>query len=68
MCKREITVDEAKSLLKMVELLCLMISYPRGSLFLHTVVKGQSIRYEFPPRVDPSAKKFPVVGGRRRVL
>jgi hypothetical protein len=28
------------------------------------VVKGQSIRYEFPPRsADPSAKKFPVVEG-----
>ena len=66
MCKREITVDEAKSLIEngRSALLDDFIS-KRGSTFsAYLVVKGQSIRYEFPPRgADPSAKKFPVVEG-----
>ena len=66
MCKREITVDEAKSLIEngRTALLDDFIS-KRGSTFsAYLVVKGQSIRYEFPPRgADPSAKKFPVVEG-----
>ena len=60
MCKREITVDEAKSLIENGQdaLLDDFIS-KRGSTFsAYLVVKGQSIRYEFPPKgADKIAKE-----------
>ena len=65
MCKREISVDEAKKILGegKSELIEDFIS-KRGKPFsAYLILDGNKISYEFPPRAAPDAKKFPVVEG-----
>ena len=65
MCKREISVDEAKKILTegKSDLIEDFISRRGKPFSAFLIIDGNKISYEFPPRAAPDAKKFKVKEG-----